>query len=233
MHSLSANDFLDLWERGRTLQPLDRGLLMLGAALPEVQYEALADWPLGRRNAALAELQATCFGPNLQGQVSCPQCAENLEFQLVSQTLREGEREPVRAVAVRGYSFRLPTSRDLARAALETDTGMAAVRLIESCRMDAADTPEWRDEVLEEIGEGMSAADPLAEIRLTLTCAQCGHNWEETLDMVDFFWAEIESQARRILSDVHALAAAYGWSEKEILSLSEPRRRLYVEMVRA
>jgi hypothetical protein len=33
--------------------------------------------------------------------------------------------------------------------------------------------------------------------------------------------------------DVHALASAYGWSEREILALSDTRRRLYLEMVSA
>jgi len=38
---------------------------------------------------------------------------------------------------------------------------------------------------------------------------------------------------RRLLVEVHALASAYGWSEQEILSLSDARRRLYLEMVQA
>jgi hypothetical protein len=32
---------------------------------------------------------------------------------------------------------------------------------------------------------------------------------------------------------VHTLASAYGWSESEILALSDARRRLYMEMVNA
>ncbi|HUD55174.1 MAG TPA: hypothetical protein VMR02_08095 [Terracidiphilus sp.] len=44
---------------------------------------------------------------------------------------------------------------------------------------------------------------------------------------------QIEARARRLLYEVHTLAAAYGWSEREILSLSAPRRALYLEMVRA
>ena len=46
-------------------------------------------------------------------------------------------------------------------------------------------------------------------------------------------WAELEAVARRLAMEVHTLASAYGWSESEILSLSDARRRLYLEMVSA
>ena len=47
-------DFLSLWEKGRALHPLDQGLLAIHAAFPEAT--SIADWPLGQRNRALAEL---------------------------------------------------------------------------------------------------------------------------------------------------------------------------------
>jgi hypothetical protein len=79
----------------------------------------------------------------------------------------------------------------------------------------------------------MALADPLSETRLKLHCPKCGNEWDETLDLVVFLWSEIEARAKRLLLDVHDLASAYGWTEKEILSLSEPRRANYLEMVRA
>ena len=72
MRALSSADFLDLWERGSRLHPVDQGLLALSAALPGHTCDTLADWPLGRRNQALAELRCSCFGPALQGWVACP-----------------------------------------------------------------------------------------------------------------------------------------------------------------
>ena len=85
---------------------------------------------------------------------------------------------------------------------------------------------------LEEIGEKMSGADPLAEIRLTFHCAKCGHQWSENLNIAAFLWTEIEARSKRLLMQVHALASAYGWTEAETLSLSEVRRAAYLEMVR-
>ena len=57
--------------------------------------------------------------------------------------------------------------------------------------------------------------------------------WRVTLEPVDFVWREIAQRVRLIAHEVHELAAAYGWTEREILQLSSARRRLYLEHVRA
>jgi hypothetical protein len=230
VRALSNSGILDLWERGIRLHPLDRTLLALSAALPE-SYEDLADWPLGRRNRAVAELLSFNFGRDLQGWIGCTRCSQKLEFQMDSGALI-GQEETSQGgpIAVNGRLFRLPATRDLARAVLEPDPGLAAIRLLESCRLEG-DSPE--QEELEEVGERMALADPLSEIRLTFHCPDCGYEWEETLDLGVFLWAKIEARARRLLREVHALGSAYGWTEKEILSLSEARRSFYLEMVEA
>ena len=79
----------------------------------------------------------------------------------------------------------------------------------------------------------MALADPLAETRLTLHCPKCEVDWEESLDMTSFLWAEIDACVRRLLLEIHTLASAYGWTETEILSLGENRRVRYVEMVQS
>jgi hypothetical protein len=42
---------------------------------------------------------------------------------------------------------------------------------------------------------------------------------------------ELNAAATRLLHDVHTLASAYGWSEGDILAMSEARRARYVAMV--
>jgi hypothetical protein len=258
MRSLSDSDLLHLWEGGLRRHPIDRALMALGAAFPETLYERLADWPLGRRNKALVDLRCRCFGQSIQGWIVCASCGETLEFDLDGWVITVAGRntdersqpdhldEPI---VVNRQSFRLPTSRDLAKAAQEADPRLAATRIAENCRV-AQQVPEastgqdalgmgdrrselWSDEELEEIGERMASADPLAETRLTLHCPKCEYDWEETLDIVSFVWAEIEARARRLLLEIHTLASAYGWTETEILSLSEIRRARYVEMVQS
>jgi rubredoxin len=239
MRALDHADFLSLWEKGRALHPLDQGLLAIHAAFPEASEKA-ADWPLGRRNRALAELHCFYFGHALAGWTSCPQCGEKLEFKMDGRALLEQARpHQAEPIVVHGNTFRLPTSRDLAHVAEERDAladrDTPAVRLLRACLMDGGEDVEktWSEEELEEAGEKMAAADPLAEIVVNFQCPVCEGACQETLDLPRFLWAELEALARRLVMEVHTLASAYGWTESEILSLSDARRRLYLEMVTA
>ena len=93
MHPLTQAGLLNLWETGRPLHPLDRGLLAVEATAAE-SATAVADWPLGRRNRALAELHATMFGRRLRGWTECRGCGERLEFDVDAMALADrGETE--------------------------------------------------------------------------------------------------------------------------------------------
>ena len=230
MRKLSNPDLLELWERGSGLHPLDRALLALAFAVPGEPYEALAGWPLGKRNAALIRLRRACFGSVLTGSVACPQCGERLEFSFDAGSLLQEQAEAAGPITVNGRSFRLLTSRDLAAITAESDERNAALHLLRQCCTEAC---EFTEEELDAIGGLLADADPLAETLLDFACVACSHLWKEPLDIAAWLWTEIEARSRRLLYDVHTLAATYGWSEREILSLSEPRRALYLEMVRA
>jgi hypothetical protein len=243
MRPLSDSDLLGLWEGGLRRHPLDRALLALTAAFPETPHEELANWPLGRRNRALFELRSSCFGPSVRGWLACASCGDKLEFELdgrmiVAATPIENERAIDESIVVKQRAFRLPNSRDLADAAAASDPRLGAIRIVGNCRLAPADlshpdSEHWSDEDLGAIGERMALADPLAETRLSLHCPKCQCDWDETLDIALFLWAEIEARARRLLLEVHTLAAAYGWTENEILSLSQNRRARYLEMVQS
>jgi hypothetical protein len=232
---LSGSDLLQLWEDGARRHPVDRALLLLGAAHPDAPYETLADWPLGNRNRAIGELRATCFGHGIHGWISCPRCSDRLEFETDWRSLvaDAGDPHPDQQIVVGEQTFRLPTSRDLARIATESDPHVASIRLVENCRLSPHDSAIRFDQELDEIGDWMTRADPLAETRLTLACPSCAHAWEESFDIAAFLWEEIEARAKRILFEIHRLASTYGWTEAQILALSERRRALYLEMVHA
>ena len=232
MQAFSSSEVLVLWEQGARLHPLDRSLLALSTALPAA--EDFADWSLGRRNHALFELHAACFGTQLQGWSGCPACGEKVEFELEAHQLLAASTpaQPGTTVSIRGESFRLPTSRDLAEVLAE-DADLAARRLMERCSLGDAGPGEWNDAALGEAGDTLAAADPLAEVQLALDCPACGHEWNDVLDIGSFVWAEVDSRARRLLWEVHTLASAYGWSEAETLGLSAVRRAGYLAMVQA
>jgi hypothetical protein len=136
-------------------------------------------------------------------------------------------------IIVNGHSFRLLTTRDLAKVVHETDGRLASIRLAESCCLTTEERPQWSAEELDQIGQTLAMADPLAETRLALQCPVCENEWEETLDIVSFLWREIEARARRLLFEIHTLASAYGWTETAILSLSDRRRSTYLQMAQS
>ena len=113
-------------------------------------------------------------------------------------------------IVVDGRSFRLPTSRDLAVAApraIRFGHRSALSKIVASTAPfrrfihhigDGARA--WSAEDLEDNRDRMAQADPLAEMRLALTCPKCATQWEETLDIASFVWEEIEARARGFFS---------------------------------
>jgi hypothetical protein len=233
--ALSHHDLLELWERGSRLHPLDQGLLALRAAHPEVTPTALAGWTLGRRNRALLELHSACFGPGLRAWAACEYCTEKMEFEVDARSLLTTlaqDSQPLQTVVVNGHTFRLPSSRDLAQAVQAGEPVQGVFRLLQLCHV-GEDFGEWSEEEVDMVGEQFARADPMAEPRLELACPECGEAQEQTLDPVDFLWSQVQAVARRVLVEIHTLASAYGWSEREILGMSNLRRSLYLQMVRA
>ncbi len=232
MRTFSSSDFLELWERGARLHPLDRDLLILTLADSSPAGNP-ADWPLGERNRALLGVHGAWFGSRLHGWCSCPDCSQRVEFdldtaQLMAPDVRDQPRP--RTIAVGDKSFRLPTSRDIAAVLATQGLNSAVAFLLKQCQIEG-DTASLTARQMEEIGEQMALADPMAEIRLTLRCPACNRAWDGELDIGSFIWAELHSRAGRLLWQVHRLASAYGWSESQILSLSAARRAAYLQMV--
>jgi hypothetical protein len=235
---------MDVHARGRGLPPLGRALLLLEAALPESTAERLAALPVGRRDDRILELRARTLGPLIQSETRCPACGERLEFDLRSDELRaladdgaSGASEPL-SVEHDGWGalVRLPTSRDLL-SVLETggsERELLALCLIETSRdgapVEADDLPV---PLREAVQAAMAEADPLADVQLDLSCPACGHAWQAPFDPTSFFWGEIEAWIPRLLREVHMLAAAYGWSERAILSMDTWRRGQYLRLVGA
>jgi predicted RNA-binding Zn-ribbon protein involved in translation (DUF1610 family) len=235
--SLSPQKLLDVWEAGRQQHELDRALTLLAATHPELSRDELADLTIGERDARLLQLRMAMFGVSATGTSECPECGELVEFSLDTRTLAdEGEfPEPAQEIEVDGtcVRFRLPTSRDLADAVTASDQSCGVRRLIEQCVIEPRLPEELSNKVVEALSDAMAKADPQAEILISLGCPNCGKHWELLFDIAHFFWNEIAEQARRLVYEIDALARAYGWTEREILSLPAQRRRTYLEMLAA
>jgi len=243
MHALAPSELLEAWDHGLSRPPSQRALVLLVASCPDRSPAELARLSIGRRDELLLALRELTFGPRFEGLATCPACGGRIETNFLAADIRakSGAVEEVTSFefAEHQVRFRLPNSLDLAT--IETGNAPANGRqqLLERCVISASrdgltiaatDLPE---PVIASLCARMVQADPQADVRLDLRCPQCAHRWLATFDLAAFFWGEIQTWALRQLREVHELASAYGWSETDILALSAPRRRAYLEILQS
>ncbi len=240
--SLSAASLLNAWEMGLAQPLAARVLGLLEAASAGESRDQLARLPIGERDARLFAVRESAFGSRLECVVACPACGETLEFSLDAADLRAaraGAAPGALEIREGGYEirFRLPDSGDVEALESCPDADSGRRLLLERClvevrRAGATLVPaKLPDELVAAISEAMERADPQANVELALGCPQCRHRWQSPFDVASYLWAETEGWARRMLREVHALAAAYGWTESEILRVSARRRALYLDLI--
>lgn len=243
MQPLAAGEMIRLWERGRRQHPVDRGLTLLEVMEPSVARGNLASLQIGERDRRLCELRRRLFGDRLEASVTCPECDRQVE--IATEISRFSVDQPGAtasgATTVDIGDFRVELrpadSRDLAVLAATGSVDEARRVLLDRCvagvaRQGAATTlDELPDDTEAEISRALAELDPGANVELELECPHCGATWHHAFDIVDFLWQEVTSAARKLLREVHLLAWAYGWSEGEILGLSEARREFYLDQV--
>ena len=244
MRTLSAAELLEIWEYGHAHSLAEGAMELLSAAQPEASRESLSDVSMGQRTGALLLLRELLFGRQMAAVVACPRCAERLELILDTLELRsrggENQKSEI-SLRVGGYdlSFRLPTASQVRAAASQGDLALSRAALLQDCLRSAErdgaalSADQLPPAVVEAVAESMAQADPLADIQIAVTCPACTHHWRAAFDILSFLWSELEVWAWRMLSDVHTLASAYGWGERDILGLSPLRRQFYLEMVGA
>jgi len=241
MRPLFAPDILRVWEQGQAEHPLDRALTLLHAAFPDTPRDELAQLTIGQRDAYLLKLRELTFGSKLNCFAECPGCKERLEFVITASEIlllsETGEKNHELEIGEALVQYRMPNSLDLAAVARSRDVDAACNLLVQRCVLQvirdsiSVDWSELSSLAKAKLAEHMAEQDPQADITLDLHCPACDHKWQTVFDILSYFWAELNMDARRLLYDVHTLALAYGWSESDILSMSYTRRQYYLGMV--
>jgi hypothetical protein len=250
-HVPGADLLLHVWERGQKASPGERGLMLLRVAAPSLREVDRAELSVGRRDAHLLDLIGCMFGDTAAALCACPACAEQLEFDVplneISATAPADA--PDRYVLIHEryeIAYRLPCAGDLAALGAElrnATVGAAARSLAQRCVLAIRDSSGGSANVglTDEASAALEAAiavrvledDPQAVVTLTFDCPSCAAHWQAPFDIVEFLWSRLDDFARGLLRDVHVLASIYGWSEREIVSLSPWRRRQYFKLIEA
>jgi uncharacterized protein (UPF0212 family) len=231
MTPASAVEHLAAWERVHPSSPAQRP-----AALADALGITRAH-TIGARNAALLDIYAQRFGDRLDGVSACPSCGAEVELGLTVEGIKKTvpQPQPVEPLTVGADTvvWRIPDDDDLVAALGAFDGDRGALALFRRCVVspDQSSSP-LSDEVRAAIAEHIAAADPYADLTVELVCPACSEHWDSVLDVAEFLWAAINSDARRLLREVDELASAYGWSEAQILELSQHRRDVYLDLIR-
>lgn len=230
---ISATSLLQVWERGQLQAPVEKALTLLAAAYPDATREELAMLSIGRRDASLLTLREQLFGSQLSSLTDCPACGEQLELNFNVADIRAHSPAATESLSLceSGYELelRLPNSFDLLRLANCSTIGEMRSRLFEQCVTHGPD--ELPVEIVNLAIARMGEADPQADVEVDLSCPECRHVWQTGFDIVTYLWSELHTWAGQMLREVHLLASSYGWSEADILNMSAPRRRGYLEML--
>jgi hypothetical protein len=195
-----------------------------------------ADLTAADRDRLLAAIYERAFGDRIESTLTCRQCGQpfDLHFSLRELTKTLDEHSLIGQWRrlddgwlenADGVRFRLPDGNDeLAVAGLDSEGARSA--LLRRC-VKSGDWPGG-SKAFEDLLEDLA---PLINLELNATCAECGHDQAVQFDIQSYLLSAIAGERRRLLSDVHRIAAAYAWSLEEILALTRSDRRQLVELI--
>lgn len=241
MRPLTTAGLLNVWEQGAGRTIPEKALLLLDAACADDEPNDTALLSIGERDARLLQLREWMFGSQLLNIADCPNCNERIEWINNVADLRVPQPATIAEtfnLQVENYNiqFRLLNSYDLSKAA-SREYSLNPKKLLAECIVHAqkdahdCDATELPAHVLAQLDERLGTEDPQANIVMNLSCPACEHIWEAQFDIVSYLWTEIENWSKHVLQDVAVLAAAFGWSEQQVLNLSARRRQLYLDIV--
>ena len=238
--SLPAHRMLDVWEQAHSSNAAARTRWLLSLSEPQLSDDELDNLTLGESNSRLVNLRRSLFGAVLQAYVECPHCGEALDLEFpIEQLGFDAVPEQPAELFIRNEtlsaSARLPNGHDLAALSLVNSVDEGRALLFSRCLWDlrrngkAVELGDLNESELTALENLVAELDPRTELLFDLSCPACANQWQSSLDAGAFLWREFDTHIRELLENIHLLARAYGWSEADILAMSDARRAYYVQ----
>ncbi|MEJ7603333.1 MAG: hypothetical protein WKG01_35930 [Kofleriaceae bacterium] len=126
-------------------------------------------------------------------------------------------------------TLRLPTGDDQLRwAALDASQDLSRVVL-----EDLVVAGALSDALARLADTLLSEVDPLVDFQVDSACPNCGAMLSRRVDVEHIALTRLRHARRRLLEQVHAIAARYHWAESTIAALPAWRRAEYAALARA
>ncbi|UTW11342.1 hypothetical protein [Marinobacterium rhizophilum] len=123
-------------------------------------------------------------------------------------------------------TLRIPDGRDLCWLAQQQDKPETRKALVMRLLIEPSDAA-LSDADIAAVEAAIEAEVPELAETLDADCPECGTTNRLAFDPCQGLVPALDP----LLDDIHRLAAAYHWSEAEILALPEPRRRQYLQRI--
>jgi hypothetical protein len=223
------------------LRPLPAAFELVQRVAVHAEHERRVDWDdlaVSDLQALVLHLRQAWLGDAVWADTDCPAagCGERIDvsFGIHDYLTHHRPRTPRGLVpspdgpwyelAGAPVRFRLPTVGDLL-AATNADRGTAS--LTERCVEPAELSPA----LARRVDRALSALAPSLDGLVGGTCPACARELTLRFEPISYVLAELRQAFADVVTETHALASAYGWSEAVILALPRRRRRRYAALV--
>jgi hypothetical protein len=203
--------------------------------LPEKNGEAVAagQLPLSDRDYLLYLTYKNTYGGRISSSIKCADCGKpyDIDFSLDDFVV---DRRKTIAYGVHvdesGYfllddmKIRLPRGEDeLAVAAFPSE--LIGNALLSRC------VPNFSQSDTERIGRVMEEAGPILSSDFPVQCPECGSEQLTRFDMQSYVLTQIMNDRGKLISEIHAIALAYGWPLVDILLLPRSERKTFARLI--
>lgn len=207
-----------------------------------IDSEGLTELSVGKRIELLLRIVAESGGGNLLLSMHCHACDETMELELLLRELLEMQREAEQISTLtieiegREVQLRRPTCSDQVfwQSLTCSDQGDAYLAMLNTLMVtdnDEIEPLEVSDAILQEVSEALRLFDPLVYFEMQIYCPYCQASSTYPLDLLEVAATQLQSDQRRLMQTVHRLAQQYHWSETEILSMPDWRRKHYLRLI--
>lgn len=173
------------------------------------------------RDALLAAVHRQCWGDEITSTLTCAACAQRFDLSFTLSDLQQElvtQSIPADPLPV---GWRLPNARDEIASAQEETVVQAAQKLAAVSGVEAEQI-----EVATPLFEKFA---PLLDVDLDATCPECGHQQQAHFDVQSFVLMRLFSERDLLISQIHLMARAYGWSINSILELPRSIRLQFAQ----
>ncbi|CAH8296342.1 hypothetical protein EV196_11157 [Mariniflexile fucanivorans] len=233
---MNTSSILEVWDYCVGKNQTIKGAALASLVLNEANHSNIFNWSIEKRDVALFHVRKMLFGNRFNNIAHCPKCKQAVEWdfyfhQMEIPILIDTPDNIEIPIDIPNYHImvRLPNSDDL--------ICKEEIQIIRKCILNLKDFPEGTfnqkipDDLLMQINNKFNKTCKASNISYHLNCTECKHEWDVVFDISTYLWKEIDQWAKSFLRQICLLAKAFGWSELDIINMSENRRNHYLNLL--